>query len=72
MDFERFDCDLFDFATSFDRPFEPKKTQNIHWFFNGFLMFTLRAKIAHFEPFGLPGGLRLDLLSLTRADFQKS
>ena len=44
----------------------------INCFFNCFLNFTFLAKIAHFEPFGPPGGLRLDLLLWTRADFQKS
>ena len=48
------------------------KTAKVNWFFNGFLIFTFRAKIAHFDPFGPLGGLRLDLLLWTRADFQKS
>ena len=48
------------------------KNAKINWFFNCFLNFTFRAKIAHFDPFGPLGGLRLDLLLWTRADFQKS
>ena len=48
------------------------KNVKFHWFFNGFLIFRFRAKIAHLAPFGPLGGLRLGLSFSTHADFQKS
>ena len=49
----------------------PKKAK-IHWFFNDFLIFRFRAKIAHLATFGPLGGLDLVLSVSTHAVFQKS
>ena len=53
------------------RPFKPEKRKN-QLVFNGFVIFTFRAKIAHLAPFGPLGGVGLDLALSTHADFQKS
>ena len=49
----------------------PKNVKK-HLFFNGFLIFRFRAKIAHLAAFGPLGGLGLGLSFSTHADFQKS
>ena len=48
------------------------KNAKINWFFNGFLIFRFRAKIAHLAAFGPLGGFGLDLSLSTHADFQKT
>ena len=48
------------------------KNAKFHWFFNGFWIFTIGAKIGHMGPFGPSGGFDVDAALSTYPDFRKS